>query len=392
MQSMPIVFTLQPGVETNETLKHGSFPEGGRIRGIAWTVPWHKLGLVVESFSTTLQPTSENLLGTRCCVYQIDDFRISDPWKSKIALASGVRRCYISTSFAKVKKGHPSQKYQSRTPSRERKHSMPVIRILLCFIILFWVGGAFAQGVPPLTPQTPPPSDDQTWLPETPCPGQFPSDLTIQNCSYSVNQRIEDWTTTSFTDQAILTSAGSALWGFGIRSPQEWPRTSLGYAERLRASYISGAANGSTQFLLNSLINADPRHVSCAEDPIYAEKRKAAIANHTPVPCSGKMQFFSRTGHALMDTVLVRQSTDDGRGKRWPSPRIVGGFAGAYAQSPWEPAGENTPTAILTRAGESMIVPLLGSLLHEYPSLLKAITKPFHTDKPLPKWSPGAAQ
>ena len=241
---------------------------------------------------------------------------------------------------------------------------------------------AVAQAAPAAAP----PPAQQHWPEEHWCPGLFPSDLTLQNCNYSQRKRVEDWVTTTFTDQAALTSLGSALWGFAIRSPNQWPRTLLGVGERWRASYMGGLGNGTTQFVIGSVLHLDPRHVSCAEDPLNQHAIKSAAASRAPSPCSG---FGKRTWHAVEDTVLVRQSNPYGDGRRWPSPRILGGVAGAYAASPWQPAGENTPQAVFTRAGQSLVLPLLGSLMHEYPGLLKGLTKVFHRSKPLPEYHPG---
>jgi hypothetical protein len=241
---------------------------------------------------------------------------------------------------------------------------------ILLFLICFTT---FAAGQRPVA-AAPPAETGDLWPPEIVCPGQFPSDLTQHNCSYPMRQRVDDWVTTSFTDQAISTSSGAALYGTLIHSPSEFPRTLLGFGERLRTSYIGGISNSTTQFLVGSLFKVDQRHVSCGEEQDIGSRAR----------CTAKGAFFYRTWHVIEDTVTARESTNEGNGARIPSPRLLGAFAGAYAQSPWQAAGENTPTAILSRAGTSMITPFLGSLLHEYPSILKTITKPLHLKKKLP--------
>ena len=231
-------------------------------------------------------------------------------------------------------------------------------------------------------PQAAPPLNLVQLPPEHQCPGLFPSDLTRQNCEYGQRQRTVDWISTSFTDRAILTAAASGFGSFIVRSPNEWPRTSLGFADRWRASYFSGMGNGTAQFVLNSAFNLDPRHVSCAVDELIRERRSGTLDPEIEPTCSPAHRVL----HVLEDTLVTRKSSNDGLTKlRWPSPRLVGGFAGAYSEAPWQPEAENTPTAILTRAGESLVVPLIGSIFNEFPTVLNGITKPFHKSKPLPK-------
>jgi hypothetical protein len=240
---------------------------------------------------------------------------------------------------------------------------MTYVRGFFLFFVVTFACLAAGQNAPLVQP------DD--WDRETVCPGQFPSDLTQHSCAYNQRQRVEDWVTTSFTDQAILTSAGSALYGTLVHSPAEFPRTFLGFGERLRVSYVGGVGNSTMQFLIGTAFRLDQRHISCAEEL-------------NPQGCTGKNAFLHRSWHVVKDTVMVRHSKDTGDGARFPSPRILGAFAGAYAQSPWEPASENKPTAVLARAGTSMVTPFLGALLHEYPSISKALTKPLHLSRKLP--------
>ena len=65
------------------------------------------------------------------------------------------------------------------------------------------------------------------------CPGGFPTDLTVSNCEFTQQMRVQQWVTVSFTDQAIL---GAVVYGAGaqiIKSPGEWGRTWLGYGDRV---------------------------------------------------------------------------------------------------------------------------------------------------------------
>jgi hypothetical protein len=225
-------------------------------------------------------------------------------------------------------------------------------------------------------------------MPEYQCPGGFPSDLTRQNCSYTQRQRTIDWLSTSFTDQAMLTSAAAGIAGFATASPPTtWPRTTLGFARNWRSSYFSGMANGTTQYLLNTGFNFNPEHVRCATEAFIKQqdRKDASIPKHD---IKAACTWYGRVGHIFLDTVATRKSTLDGRARLvWPSPRLVGAFAGAYAQSPWEPPAGNTRNAIFTRAGESLIVPAVGAVFNEYPSLLQGVTRliHLHIPKALPK-------
>jgi hypothetical protein len=243
--------------------------------------------------------------------------------------------------------------------------------------------------VPNIVAQAAPPNEQNELkdpgIPKQWCPGEFPTDLTIHNCVYRQRQRVEDWITGSVTDQAVTTSALSALFSSAIRSPSEWPGTAYGFSLRLRASYIGGLANGTTQFVIASAFHLDQSHISCAEDPINQARINDARASDSRSVCEGRFSFFARSSHIVLDTVTARVSKPQPvEGPRVPSPRLFGAVAGAYGQSPFEPAGENTITAILTRSGMSLVTPLIGSILHEYSSLLGIVTKPFHPSKKLP--------
>lgn len=277
-----------------------------------------------------------------------------------------------------------------------RAHSAFLVCVTATFFLFCLCGSAAPQVAAPVGEipvsrgtattraemQAAPPPPSTQLPPEHQCPGLFPGDLTLHNCAYSQRQRTVDWVSTSFSDQEILTSAASGFGGFVFGSPAEWPRTSLGFAERWRASYFSGMSNGTAQFILNSTFNLDPRHVSCTADQFIHGQRMGIFDPDVELSCSGAHRVL----HILEDTLMTRRSSLDGKKPlRWPSARLIGAFAGAYGESPWEPEAENTPTAILTRAGESLIVPLIGSVLNEFPSALSGLTKPLHTTKPLPK-------
>jgi hypothetical protein len=254
-------------------------------------------------------------------------------------------------------------------------------------------------------PGAPEGSSAWTWMPEHECPGGFPSDLTRLNCRYTQRQRTLEWVSTTLTDEATLTSASAALGAFFFaESPTTWPRTGLGYLRDWRASYFSGLGNGTTQYLLNTAFDFNPDHVSCRTSAFLNNQSLMPLVSKDPnylvdqsVELEGKIEractWYKRIGHVVLDTVATRKSTLPGKAKlNWPSPRLAGAFAGAYAESPWEPPTDNSTQAIFTRAGESLIVPAIGALFNEYPSLLQVITKPLHRTKPLPVWPPETAR
>jgi hypothetical protein len=261
------------------------------------------------------------------------------------------------------------------------------------------------QAIPLAIPQPPPSQSAQDWTQERQCPGGFPSDLTRLNCLYPQRQRTIDWVTSSLTDEAMLNSAGAALGAFMFAdSPTTWPRTGLGYLRDWRASYLSGMANGTTQYLLNSAFNLNPEHVSCRtgwfirheslptlgpDDPDNPADQSNPLQEALDHDCTVPWRIF----HVILDTVATRKSTPMGRAiLSWPSPRLVGAFAGAFAESPWEPQADNSTQEIFTRAGESLIVPAIGALFNEFPSLLQTLTKPLHKKTPLPVWPPQGAK
>ncbi len=237
------------------------------------------------------------------------------------------------------------------------------------------------------------------------CPGGFPSDLTRLNCRYTQRQRTLDWVSTSLTDQAMLTSALAGITAFVNASPPTtWPRTTLGYLRNWRASYFSGMANGTTQYLLNTVADFNPQHVSCRTGAFISNEPDTLTLPSDPqkaIGLAGGMEskinhactWDKRIEHVVLDTVATRRSTLDGRARLvWPSPRLAGAFAGAYGESPWEPSAGNSTQAIFTRAGESLIVPAIGALFTEYPGLIQLITKPLHKTQLLPKWSAEATK
>lgn len=187
-------------------------------------------------------------------------------------------------------------------------------------------------------------------IPTLNCPGGFATDLTVMNCSYTMSQRGEDFVTGSLSDQAIL---GAVVFGAGaqvLQSPGEWKRTWDGYGRRVGVRYTQGVAKGAAQFLVGAMLKDDPRHVSYRNDPDFVNKqteRLAHVAKGEAVDRDPYAQtspsVWQRVGHAFYDSVSIRRSNPEGRGRRIPAAsRYVGAFASGYGGYPWYPQKENT--------------------------------------------------
>jgi hypothetical protein len=208
------------------------------------------------------------------------------------------------------------------------------------------------------------------------CPGSFPTDLTILNCRYTNQMRVVQFVTTGFTDEAISLSITGSIFTQLIRSPSEWPETWKYYGYRVGSSYTGSVGRASAEYLVGSMLRDDPRHVRCSDDPIlYGQQSTAA----RPFSCNAGR----RIAHALIDSVTVRRSlsgdpnsvgtTKPGKFRhdfgRLPAfSRLVGVYAGAYAQYPWEPRDANTFGAISQRAALSFGSTFLGSFCTEFGS------------------------
>ena len=81
------------------------------------------------------------------------------------------------------------------------------VRKVACIGLMF-SGAILLQGQAPQDRPMSPPGPSFTLT----CPGAFPSDLTVFTCEYNDHMRIEQWVTTSITDQAIL---GAIVYGTG---------------------------------------------------------------------------------------------------------------------------------------------------------------------------------
>ena len=222
----------------------------------------------------------------------------------------------------------------------------------------------------------PPPNISNDY--EFTCPGSFPSDLTVVNCSYSARERLKQFVTTGITDQAMVLSATGSLFTQALKTPGEWPRTWKYYGYRVGASYTQSVGSATAQLIVGAALKDDPRHVPCERDPLFYR-----VAS----PCTNMRRFT----HALLDSITVRKSTaglsptvkgEDLQTKlkstyrRMPAiSRLVGVYAGAYAQYPWEPGSANKFGAISQRAALSFAPTFLGSFYTEYGSSLFSLLK-----------------
>jgi hypothetical protein len=262
---------------------------------------------------------------------------------------------------------------------------------LFCSLPLF---AQYAEMVKLRLPQVAPPAPP-VQIPdfEFTCPGSFPSDITMVNCSYTGWQRFQQFASTGITDQAMLLSITGSLFTQAIKTPGEWPRTWKYYGYRVGASYSQSLGSASAQLIVGAIAHDDPRHVACNSDPLLYGKE---ITSDQQYDCTKLHRF----GHALLDSVTVRQSNAGtvspavmvdlhlakdmesarkdykSRYRRMPAfARLVGAYAGAYSQYPWEPRSANTFGAISQRAALSFAPTFLGSFYTEYSSSLFSLFK-----------------
>lgn len=252
-----------------------------------------------------------------------------------------------------------------------------------------------SQELPPYLPSAPVPVSAQEPLGEdiqpTPsvmaspgptslifCPGEFPTNFMVPDCRFRQHQRWEGFVTSSVSDQAVLGSLAGSLGGQIVQSPAEWPRTWHFYGYRLAASYSGGFARGIVEFSVGSIVQSDPRHVRCSEDPLLLKHyrslsetergRENNAQTHAIQHCSGFLgQLVFRPGHVFIDALSARHSNIDGTGMRLPAiERLTGIYADAYASYPWQPAVENNFGAVSRRAGLNFLFTFLGSVWNEY--------------------------
>lgn len=192
------------------------------------------------------------------------------------------------------------------------------------------------------------------------CPGSYPGDLTVTTCRFSESQRLDAFVNNSLTDQAILGAALSALISQAQRSPHEWPRTWEGFGQRTGVRYGQSVTKGAVEFALGTLFREDPRHVRYADDPLVLKSAKDKGQAVQPA-------VSRRIGHALLDSVTVRHSRDDGLGTRLPAfSRFGGAFASGYVGRYWYPASVNTPSDIAVRSSSAFAGTFTSSFYNEF--------------------------
>jgi hypothetical protein len=219
------------------------------------------------------------------------------------------------------------------------------------------------------------------------CPGGFPTDLTVSNCEFTQKQRVMQWVTVSFTDQAIM---GAVVYGAGAqitKSPGEWGRNWRGYGDRVGVRYTQGAARGTAEYLVGNLMRDDPRHISFKDDPKehYGTKITECTAGgivYKTYPQAGNL-VWKRIGHAFLDSVTVRRSDPCGIGRRLPAlDRLAGVAAGVYGGYPWYARSENTIANIGNRAAMSYGSTVVGSFYAEFsPEISLLLTRMFSPTK-----------
>jgi hypothetical protein len=186
------------------------------------------------------------------------------------------------------------------------------------------------------------------------CPGDPPGNLASIDCRFTPRMRLVEFVATSVTDQAVSGAASLGLFAFvWHRDPEEWGRGWAGYGRSFGSRYTQNLAKGSTNYVISAIIQADPRHVTLANDP--------GVIHEKPPSGAG------RVGHALLDWITVRKSDIDGAGRRLPNvPLWAGAGASAWVNNAWRPKDEATATAALVNASSSLATALVSSFYTEF--------------------------
>src|SRR5260370_37550351 len=166
--------------------------------------------------------------------------------------------------------------------------------------------------------------------------------------------RLEQFVTSSVTDQAMLGATFFSLMAQFRNDPSEWGRGWRGFGYRVGSRYAQNFAKGLTNYGIGALMHADPRHVSYASDPLIPlEKRQSGVA--------------PRIRHAFLDWLTVRRSDTEGRGKRWPNlPMFAGAAASGFVGNTWYPDHLATPQQAGVRASNSLATALASSFYNEF--------------------------
>jgi hypothetical protein len=207
-----------------------------------------------------------------------------------------------------------------------------------------------------------------------PCPGTFPTDLTVTDCRFKIGKRFENFANGSLTDQAMAGAAFYGLMAQGLQTPSEWHRTWEGYGLRVGVRYNQAVAKGTAQFLVGWILQDDPRHIGYYDDPGYLRKHvklaNGAGESTTTADWAGPVDRHAglkRAWHAVYDSITVRHSTRNGLGARIPAfSRFAADFGSAYGGYAWYRGPENTFEKAGLRAAGSLGSELVSSFYTEY--------------------------
>lgn len=216
------------------------------------------------------------------------------------------------------------------------------------------------------------------------CPGGFAGDLTVKDCTFSMSTRFEKLVAGSMTDQAILGAVLNGAIAELRQDPAEWKRSWKGMGQRVGSRYAQGIAKGSTEFLVGAALREDPRPIRCADDPKLVAKM--ATDREGEYSCG----VWKRIGHAMMDSVTVRRSQEDGQGGRRPAfSRFAGAYASGFTGYAYLPDHLNTPGEASKRAANAFVGTIASSFYHEFTPevnrLLGILFKRGAVSKPAPK-------
>jgi hypothetical protein len=209
-------------------------------------------------------------------------------------------------------------------------------------------------GIPafPQSASTVPAMQGQLAVPRRTCPGDPAGNLASIDCNFTPSQRREQFVTGSVTDQALL---GAVFFGSVAQlmdDPAEWKKDWTGLGERIGARYAQNFTKGLTEYAFSAMLYTDPRHVSYANDP--------RVGNH-------KLGVKPRIGHAFMDFLSVRRSSQNGDGRALPNvPLFAGAAASGFVGYAWYPDRLATPQEAARRASFSLGTALAASFYTEF--------------------------
>jgi hypothetical protein len=184
------------------------------------------------------------------------------------------------------------------------------------------------------------------------CPGEPAGNLASVDCNFTMGRRIESFVTGSLTDQAMLGATFFSALAQIRNDPREWHRDWAGYGRRVGSRYAQNLSKGLTELAFGAAMGTDPRHVSFASDPRVKNK-----------PATVKR----RIGHALMDFLTVRRSSESGGGRPLPNiPLFAGAAASGFVGNLWYPDRLTTLQQVAARASGSLGTALGASFYTEF--------------------------